>query len=263
MDKPTCALIRSIRQTLLDLSSKRVALLVEGYLKQFPDDPKFVGWLTDLKRQLGYSELDAPVPSDLTRTLHKMNLQDFRDTFLLLAFRSQHKQGRLKDTFLFKLRRTIADFDPTDYRSLDKNIVSLARALNSFPAVTTIGSCGGHDPILNPGQWPAGSWYMKFDIDPSELGWFVLEFLTWAVNDDYRRVHPEVLLLPIAPPPSLNHPGRCLSFVIECHDGPVPNGLAEFLNDVRPQFVAPGMWKVDDDLTGDDDLGFEWAREDE
>src|SRR6059058_2913885 len=44
---------------------------------------------------------------------------------------------------------------------LDPNMVSLVKALNSFKAITTVGSCGGHaDP--GPAQKPLGEWSVTF-----------------------------------------------------------------------------------------------------
>lgn len=102
------------------------------------------------------------------------------------------------------------------YDELDSNIVGLVRALNKYPGVITVGSCGGHEPPLQPSQWLAGSWYVKFDIVPDRTGWYVLEHLAWAINEDCRLLgNQHVILMPIAAPPYLNTPGRCLAFVIE------------------------------------------------
>ena len=59
------------------------------------------------------------------------------------------------------------------YNELDANILSLVKALNNYPALTTIGSCGGHEVITNPSQWKAGTFYVKFDIEQSPVGWRV------------------------------------------------------------------------------------------
>ncbi len=120
------------------------------------------------------------------------------------------------------------------YDELDANMVSLVNALNNYPAVVTIGSCGGHEHPTNLSQWEAGSWYVKFDVMPDRTGWYVLEHLAWAVNEDSRLLGGEnVILLPVSAPPYLNTPGQCLHFVIEGHDGADPDELAKFLNEVR------------------------------
>ena len=61
---------------------------------------------------------------------------------------------------------------------LDPNMVSLVEALNSFKAITTVGSCGGHaDP--GPAQNPLGEWSVAFRLAADEHGWRALEFLAW------------------------------------------------------------------------------------
>jgi hypothetical protein len=47
------------------------------------------------------------------------------------------------------------------YNELDQNIAGLVKALNEFPGLVTIQSCGGHDRLeegLN--QAPKGFWYV-------------------------------------------------------------------------------------------------------
>jgi tRNA(Phe) wybutosine-synthesizing methylase Tyw3 len=39
------------------------------------------------------------------------------------------------------------------YDDLDATIVTLVRALNRYPGVMTVGSCGGHEVITTPSQW--------------------------------------------------------------------------------------------------------------
>ena len=128
------------------------------------------------------------------------------------------------------------------YNELDANMINLVRALNSYPGVTTIGSCGGHEEPLKPGQWSAGTWYVKFDISKDRLGWYVLEFLAWAINNDAARTlasWDHLVLLPKAAPPYLNTPGDMLSFVLESYNGQDPDDLAAFLEKVRPEFILP------------------------
>ena len=116
------------------------------------------------------------------------------------------------------------------YDELDANMVKLVRVLNSYPGVTTIGSCGGHEEPRKPVQWRAGTWY-------------VLEFLAWAINNDAARTldsWDSLALLPKAAPPFLNTPGDMLSFVLESYKGQDPYDLAAFLEKVRPEFIPPG-----------------------
>jgi hypothetical protein len=64
-------------------------------------------------------------------------------------------------------------------------------------------------------QWPEGNWYVMFTVQRTDQGWLALEFLAWAINNDYRRGGYEILLSPIAPPPYLNEPGHLQ--VTRCH----------------------------------------------
>lgn len=93
---------------------------------------------------------------------------------------------------------------------LDPNIIRLVQALNAYHGVKTNGSCGGHpNPVM--GQWSEGRYYVKMRITQNRLGWLVLEFLAWAINNDFNGA---VLKLS-APPPYLNKPGQVLHFVVE------------------------------------------------
>jgi hypothetical protein len=122
---------------------------------------------------------------------------------------------------------------------LDANMRRLVRALNAFPGAETIGSCGGHvNPT--PAQWPEDTWYVNLVFDQSPAGHFALEFLAWAVNNDYRRGGFRVMLYPYAPPPYLNEPGRVLRYHLEGY-GADPDALATFLNTMRRKhFVTAG-----------------------
>jgi hypothetical protein len=119
------------------------------------------------------------------------------------------------------------------YDELDANIVRLVQALNRYPGVMTVGSCGGHETIINPSQWQAGTWYVKFTLPSGKFGWYLLEHLAWVVNEDYRGSGRNVMLLPTSAPPYLNTVGQCLYFVIEGYGGENPDELAEFLDATR------------------------------
>jgi len=123
--------------------------------------------------------------------------------------------------------------------TLDANMRRLVAALNAFPGTRTIGSCGGHDNPT-PDQWPAGRWYVKFEVARGDDGWFALEFLAWLVNNDYRRAGHQVILLPTAAPPYLNEPGRCLHWALEGDDGEDADALAAWIDELRgTSFVSP------------------------
>lgn len=122
---------------------------------------------------------------------------------------------------------------------LDANIVKLVDALNRYPGLKTIGSCGGHEVTTNPSQWSDGTWYVKLQVSEDLTGRLTLEFLAWAINNDYSRDGQNVFFMPIAPPPWLNTPGKCMSYVIEAYNGEDPDKLAAFLDSVRVYLALP------------------------
>ena len=125
------------------------------------------------------------------------------------------------------------------HEAFDLNIHRLVETINAFDGLTVIGGCSGH-PDPQPDQWPEGSWYVMFTVQQTDQGWFALEFLAWAINNDYRRGGYPVLLSPIAPPPYLNEPGQSLQFVIEGSDHADVAALAMWLNQLRAEcYVAP------------------------
>src|SRR5690349_3780824 len=82
-----------------------------------------------------------------------------------------------------------------------------------------------------------------FTVQRTDQGWFALEFLAWAINNDYRRGGHPVLFSPIAPPSYLNEPGQSLQFVIERSAGAKAAVLATWLNRLRAEcYVAPLEW---------------------
>jgi len=138
-----------------------------------------------------------------------------------------------------------------DYQDIDPNLILVVKELNRFKAVETIGSCGGHEKPIGD-QWPFGDWFVKFVVTHSKLGWWTLEFLAWAINNDYAKLGEKVLLMPVAPPPYLNGPGNCLSFVIEGR-GADPDKLADFLYKVHTQlFYTPKEWIKGERLKAED-----------
>lgn len=82
--------------------------------------------------------------------------------------------------------------------------------------------------------------WVKFQIEKSETGWRTLEFLAWLTTD-MIRAGERMEFFPTSPPPYLNNPGKCLSFVIEIHP---KNGdelerfsrIAAFIKDCREKY---------------------------
>jgi hypothetical protein len=122
---------------------------------------------------------------------------------------------------------------------IDSNVRSLVEALNAFDGIETVGSCGGHPPPLKDGQWPEGTWYIKFRVEPDEHGWRALEFLAWLVNRDYRRAGHQVILYPDAPPPYLNEPGQVLAFELEGSGGESAEALGQWVDRQRSESYVP------------------------
>ena len=75
--------------------------------------------------------------------------------------------------------------------------------------------------------------WVKFGATKSEAGWRTIEFISWLYTD-MSRGGEHVLLFPTAPPPYLNEPGECLSFVLEVHaDGDLQPRLQRVIDFVR------------------------------
>lgn len=104
------------------------------------------------------------------------------------------------------------------YSEIDANMHNLVRILNLYPYVETIGCCGGHAVQTNLSQYPEGSFYVKLTISRAPAARYALEHLAWAINNDYRRSGHDVVLMPFAPPPYLNTPGRCMGWDIDGND---------------------------------------------
>ena len=94
---------------------------------------------------------------------------------------------------------------------------------------------GGNDGDSGPG-------WVKFGLEKSEMGWRALEFLSWVFGD-MVKAGEQLVFVPTAPPPYLNEPGSCLSFVVECYplDGDQEvrfRKVAEFINWCRSKHWA-------------------------
>jgi hypothetical protein len=82
--------------------------------------------------------------------------------------------------------RCVGLSEVTMHEAFDLNIRPLVAAIKAFEGLTVIGGCAGH-PDPQPDQWPEGAWYVMFTVQRTDQGWFALEFLAWAINNDYRR----------------------------------------------------------------------------
>ncbi len=129
------------------------------------------------------------------------------------------------------------------YDEVDKNVRLLVVVLNRFPGLHTIGSCGGHSNPA-PYQEPEGQWYVSLQVDHNEEGWRSLEFLAWAVGD-FKRAGRLLSLEVSSPPPYMNTPGQCLSFVLRGKDF-TPDDLAAPLDE----------WREEDYVAVEDDEAF-------
>src|SRR5437870_1408518 len=93
-------------------------------------------------------------------------------------------------------------------------IQEIEAEIRAFEAVTWCSS--GDPPSKADGGDLADVGWVKFGLCKSELGWRTLEFLAW-ICVDMIRAGERIRFFPTAPPPYLNTPGDCLSFVIECY----------------------------------------------
>ena len=126
-------------------------------------------------------------------------------------------------------------------KDIDKEILPLVKVLNSFPGVTTIGSCAGHKGLKKQegGRWPEGSFYVKMLIDWTKEGYFSLEWLSWYIFCVIKRGGSEIFFNPFAPPPYLNTPGEMLSFVIEGYNIDLVDLAERIKNNKDEYFYTP------------------------
>jgi hypothetical protein len=89
------------------------------------------------------------------------------------------------------------------------SVEDLRAAIESFPGTSWV-SCGVQKEAESQVAW------VKFGVKKSELGWRTIEFIAWLYTD-MSRAGERVFLFPTAPPPYLNEPGQCLSYVLEVH----------------------------------------------
>ena len=143
------------------------------------------------------------------------------------------------------------------YGEIDPPIVNLVRALNQFPGVHTIGSCGGHRDAERD-QAPEGQWYILFEVDKTSEGWMSLEFLGWAIGRDMRRAGSAVTLRVDSAPPWLNYPGEMIRFLLDLSEpgrpDDAPDEVADWLRYAKSSFyvsvaAAAKMTRADTNAT--------------
>jgi hypothetical protein len=93
-------------------------------------------------------------------------------------------------------------------------IAEVETAIKCFEAVEW--SSSGYPLAGGDAGEPADAGWVKFGLRPSKLGWRTLEFLAWVCTD-MAQAGERLRFFPTAPPPYLNTPGECLSFVLECY----------------------------------------------
>jgi hypothetical protein len=118
-------------------------------------------------------------------------------------------------------------------------IAEVEAAIKRFNAVD---SCSSGYPIACEDGEPIDAGWVKFGIQQTLLGWRTLEFLAWLYTD-MISAGERLKFFPTSPPPYLNTPGECLSFVVECYplDGDQDarfRKIAEFINSCREEYWA-------------------------
>lgn len=119
---------------------------------------------------------------------------------------------------------------------IDARVQKLVAALNRFPGITTIGSCGGH-PDPGPRRWPQGTCYVKFRVTETDGGLFSVQVLAWLLRD-FRQAGLAWRLVRLTPPAGMQEPEGEMTFALEGLWGTDPDALADFLDVQRKQLVA-------------------------
>ncbi len=147
---------------------------------------------------------------------------------------------------------------------LDQKLVALRLALDAFEGIVTSG--GGH-PHPSPEQDPEEAWSVTFQVEPSDDGWFALEFLAWVINNDYVRAGHNVQLTLNSAPPYLNMPGETMVFgVVGIQED--PQKLADNLHQLRELlYISPAeleMMEEDEDEDEEEEeaigMGEKWSK---
>lgn len=116
-----------------------------------------------------------------------------------------------------------------NHSELDANIHDLVMALNAFPGIATIGSCGGHQ---NPTeiQRPEGEWFVTFRVAHTQGGWKSLEHISGVISIDPWRTS-----LTVHTSQPGNATGRAMFFSLQGWDYADLDRTANYLNRVRDQ----------------------------
>ena len=129
------------------------------------------------------------------------------------------------------------------YDELDANVVELVRAINSFPGIYTVGSCGGH-PNNQDFQSREGTFDIVLQLEvesmrPTEDAWLSLEFLVYIFNNVFYGTGIKVFVGPYSAPPHYNEPGSTITFRAGGEEN--PDEIAELLLDQKNQWFL--VWK--------------------
>lgn len=126
------------------------------------------------------------------------------------------------------------------YEELDENIVELVKAINSFPGIFTVGSCGGHE---DPEEYQNkhGTFDIVFMIEteeqvPTRDAWLALEFLVYTFNNIFPRTGINVFLNAYSAPPHFNEPGNTITFRVGGEED--PNEIADLLLDQKGKLFS-------------------------
>ena len=130
---------------------------------------------------------------------------------------------------------------------LDHKLIALRLALDAFEGIVTSGG-GRPDP-----SDPEEAWSVTFQVEPSDDGWFALEFLAWVINNDYVRAGHNVQLTLRSAPPYVNCPGKTMVFaVVGAQED--PQRLADHLHQLRELvYISPEALEMDEDDDDDND----------
>ncbi len=93
-----------------------------------------------------------------------------------------------------------------------ESIKDIQKAIEKFGAITWSNS--DYPLKIDDSEEVIKAGWIKFELEQTELGWRTLEFLAWAISD-MLKAGEEIHFFPTSPPPYLNEPGKCLSFVME------------------------------------------------